>query len=218
MNSQIIQLLVLAGIVVFLILRLRNVLGTREGFEKPPLPENPAERAAPELTVVDSGPDHDIVDHVPEGSPAAQALAQMKQAEPAFGVSDFLSGARGAYEMILMSFEKGDLEPIRNFLAPDVYESFETVVKAREEQGVTVDATFVGISSLELLNAEFNPDTREGEITVRFAGELTSVVKNAVGEIIEGDPNTIHTQRDIWTFARMMGENDPNWQLVATEE
>ena len=32
MNSPLIQLLVLAGIAVFLILRLKNVLGTREGF------------------------------------------------------------------------------------------------------------------------------------------------------------------------------------------
>ena len=35
MSSAIIQLLVLAGIAVFLILRLRSVLGTRDGFEKP---------------------------------------------------------------------------------------------------------------------------------------------------------------------------------------
>ena len=36
MNQPLIQLLVLAGIAVFLILRLKNVLGTREGFEDGP--------------------------------------------------------------------------------------------------------------------------------------------------------------------------------------
>ena len=34
MDPAVIQLLVLAGIAVFLILRLRAVLGTRDGFEK----------------------------------------------------------------------------------------------------------------------------------------------------------------------------------------
>ena len=38
MSSSLIQLLVLAGIAVFLIVKLRSVLGTREGFEKPPVP------------------------------------------------------------------------------------------------------------------------------------------------------------------------------------
>ena len=61
-------------------------------------------------------------------------------------------------------------------------------------------------------------DSGEGEVTVRFIGELTSAVKNADGEIIEGDPNEIKRQRDVWTFARTMGADDPNWQLVATGE
>ena len=37
MSPAIIEILVLAGIAIFLVLRLKNVLGTREGFEKPPL-------------------------------------------------------------------------------------------------------------------------------------------------------------------------------------
>jgi hypothetical protein len=47
MSSAVIQLLVLAGIAIFLILRLRNVLGSREGFEKPqaPVPLPDAARA-----------------------------------------------------------------------------------------------------------------------------------------------------------------------------
>ncbi|OZG69837.1 preprotein translocase subunit Tim44, partial [Hahella sp. CCB-MM4] len=38
MDSAVIQLLVLAGIAVFLILKLRSVLGTRDGYERPPEP------------------------------------------------------------------------------------------------------------------------------------------------------------------------------------
>ncbi len=221
MSNAVIQLLVLAAIAVFLILRLRSVLGSREGFEKPPVPLQPsaAEKAQRRgFEVIEGGPDRDISDHAPDGSEAAHALAAMKMAEPGFSVSEFLQGARGAYEMILMAFETGDLEKVRDFLSEDVFESFEAVVQARREQGLTVDATFMGIRELTLHDATFDRDTRQADIAVRYVGEMTSVVRNAEGEIVEGDPKSVKKMRDVWTFSRQMGSNDPNWQLVATGE
>ncbi len=219
MNSPIIQLLVLAGIAVFLILRLRGVLGTREGFEKPSVPMNgPAARKRADLEVIEGGPDRDITDHVEEDSDSAKALAAMKGADPAFNVTEFLSGARGAYEMILMAFEKGDLAPVMPFMSEDVYEAFATVVDDRADKGLTVEATFVGISDLGLKEATFDPESREAEMTVKFTGELTYQVRDSAGDVIEGNANEIKRQKDIWTFARTMGTDDPNWRLVATGE
>ena len=217
MSNSLIQLLVLAGIAVFLILKLRSVLGTREGFEKPPVPLDEA-RPKPrrDFDVIEGGPDRDITDHVADGSPAAKALAGMKMAEPGFSVSSFLSGARGAYEMILMGFEKGEMDKIRPFLAPDVAETFADAIAAREAQGLTVEANFIGLRELALHDASFNRETKEAEVSVRFVGEITSVVRNAAGEVVEGSPTEIKRQRDVWTFARRMGSSDPNWQLVAT--
>jgi predicted lipid-binding transport protein (Tim44 family) len=222
MDSAVLQLLVLAGIAVFLVLRLKSVLGTREGFEKPPVSDgSPAPQRnlrRPEFEVIEGGPDNDIIDHVPEDSPSARALADMKAAEPEFHVGEFLHGARQAYEMILMAFEKGDMDALVPFLARDVYESFMEVVEMRERQGLTVEASFVGLRDVRITDARFDRSSREGEITVRFEAELTSAVRNTVGEIVEGDPNEIKRQRDTWSFARKMGADDPNWQLVATGE
>ncbi|SPH23529.1 hypothetical protein DEA8626_02593 [Defluviimonas aquaemixtae] len=218
MNSSVIQLLVLAGIAIFLILRLRSVLGTREGFEKPPLPAPGSQGRRDRFEVIEGGPDRDITDHVPEGSDAAQALAAMKQAEPSFSVSEFLGGARGAYEMILMAFEKGDLERVKPFMSEDVYDTLADVVAARASRGLTVKAEFLGIREVTLHDAEFDPETSEGEVAVRFASELISSARNAAGEIVEGDAKEVRRQRDTWTFARKMGSDDPNWQLVATGE
>lgn len=221
MSNAVIQLLVLAGIAVFLILRLRSVLGTREGFEKPRVPEaaEPAGRIAkPQLEVVQGGPDVDIADHVPAESPAARDLARMKEIEPDFNVGDFLRGARGAYEMILMAFENGNLDPVAPYLSRDVFESFSEVIDLREQNGLTVEATFVGLRDIKLVTATYDEATAEAEITVRLTAELTSVVRDTAGEIVEGDPNEIKRQKDVWTFARRMGVDDPNWQLVATGE
>lgn len=218
MNSPIIQLLVLAGIAVFLILRLKSVLGTRDGFEGPVEPRPTATRSKPDFEVIEGGPDHDITDHVPEGSDAATALAAMKRIEPSFGVSDFLQGARGAYEMILMGFERGNLAEIKPFLSDDVYETFAEVVNAREAQGLTIEADFAGIRETSLVDARFDPSENRAEVTVRFLGELSSVVRDRAGDVIEGKPGQYKKQKDTWTFERVMGADDPNWQLVATGE
>ncbi|WP_417586737.1 Tim44/TimA family putative adaptor protein [Pararhodobacter oceanensis] len=217
MDSAVIQLLVLAGIAVFLIMKLRSALGTRDGYERPPEPViDPATAARQGFEVIEGGEDHDITDHVPANSDSAKALAEIKRAEPSFNVTEFLGGARGAYEMILMGFENGELDDLVPLLSRDVFESFDEVVQLREREGLSVEAHFVGLRELALNEARFDPASKEAEITVRFVGELTSVVRNAEGEVVEGDANAIKQQRDVWTFARVTGSDNPNWRLVAT--
>ena len=222
MSNDMIQLLVLAGIAVFLILRLKNVLGTRDGFEKPPLPmpgqNDDADSVRRDFEVIEGGPDRDITDNVAEDSPAADALARMKTVEPSFGVSDFLGGAKQAYEMILMAFESGDLDEVVPFLSPDVYETFQEVIDLRKKEGLTVDANFVGVRETSLVDAEFDDDSNLAELTLRFVGELTYAVRDEAGAIVDGNPNEVKRQKDIWTFERVMGADNPNWQLVATGE
>lgn len=218
MNGSFLQLLALAGIAVFLILKLRGVLGTREGFEKPPIVQDrsPEQRGETKFEVIEGGVDLDIADHAAEGSDTAAALTAMKRAEPSFNVGEFLGGARGAYEMILMAFEAGDLDDVVPFLSPEVYESFATVVTDRADKGLIVEADFIGVRELTLHDATFDATTGFGEVTVKFIGELTGVVRDSAGDIVEGDPKQVKRQKDIWTFGRTMGADDPNWQLVAT--
>jgi predicted lipid-binding transport protein (Tim44 family) len=217
MNSSLLQLLVLAGIAIFLVLKLRSVLGTRDGFEKPVAPrEVSAAKPRTNFEVIEGGPDRDIIDHATEGSSAAKALGAMKLAERSFNVEEFLKGARGAYEMILMSFERGELDRIRPFLSDEIEESFGEAIANRQREGLVVEANFVGLRELTLTEADYDRETRTAEITVRFLGELTHVVRNKSGEIVEGSATEIKRQRDVWTFARRMGVDDPNWQLVAT--
>ncbi len=218
MNEPMIQLLVLAGIAVFLILRLKSVLGTREGFEKPPVQQQPeAHKSRRDFEVIEGGPDHDITDHVAEDSEQAQTLTAMKRVEPSFSVSEFVQGARGAYEMIVMGFEKGNLDEIQPFLSEEVFDTFVSVVADREDKGLTIEAEFIGVRETSLADVKFDKDTNEAEITMKFVGELTSVVRDRGGDIIEGNPNTVKRQKDSWTFARVMGADDPNWLLVATD-
>ncbi len=219
MNSPMLQLLVLAGIAVFLIIRLKNVLGTRDGFEAPPQPKpGPALSRRRGLEMIEGGPDRDITDHIGEDTEAAAALAEMKRAEPGFNLTEFLGGAKGAYEMILMAFERGKMGEITPFLSSDVFEAFSQVVDDREAKGLSVEADFVGVREVTLMDARFDQANGRAEIDIKFIGELTSVVRDKDGKIIEGARDQAKRQKDIWTFERIMGSDDPNWRLVATGE
>ena len=217
MNAAIIELLVLAGIAIFLVMRLKSVLGTREGFEKPQMQQEPAPKKR-KFQVIEGGEDLDIPDHVDAASPSAEALALMKRADNSFTVNEFLGGARMAYEMILMTFENGDISEVRNFLAPEIEQAFDDVINDRKFNGLSIEASFIGMRELKLVSADFDNSTKLAEITVSFTAELTSVVRDKSGSIIEGDEKQIKRQKDVWTFARSMASGDPNWQLIATGE
>ena len=216
MSPAIIEILVLAGIAIFLVLRLKNVLGTREGFEKPPLQETSPSKNNRDFRVIDGCEDTDITDNIDKKSPSADALTRMKKVDNGFLVNEFLSGARSAYEMILMAFENGDLKEVEVFLDADVQDAFQQVINTRAEKKLKVVAEFYGIRELSLKSADFDEKTKIAELSVAFTGELSSVVKNEEGEIIEGDAKQVKRQKDTWTFSRDLSSTDPNWLLVAT--
>lgn len=219
MGSQMIQIIILAGVALFLILRLRNVLGTREGFEKPrELPDRNASVANDRTfdVIEGGGVDRDIADIIDPETPAGRALAEMKRVDPEFSVSEFTHGARAAYEMIVMAYENGDLDTLRTFLASEVYEPFASAIGERNRKGYTVEAQFSGIREVKLVDAHFDSATNEADIVMRFVGELTSVVRDSSGEVVEGAPNELKQQRDVWTFSRDMTSDNPNWHLSGT--
>lgn len=219
MGSQMIQIIILAGIALFLVLRLRSVLGSRDGFEKPtaPAPAPEAPRRQRGFDVIEGGgSDPDIADFIDADSAGGRALAAMKKVDPTFSVHEFTHGARQAYEMLVMAFENGDLETLREFLSPEVYATFAEAIEARRAKGYTVQADFVGIREVAVADAHFDEASAEGDVTVRFLGELTSVVRDPSGAVVEGDPKEIKQQRDVWTFTRNMASDNPNWLLTGT--
>ena len=205
-------LLILAGVTVFLVFKLRDVLGTKTGHEKPPQSvtrSQEPERSAP-VEVIEE-PSEDLDD------PARDAISKMREIEPDFSPSGFVSGARKAYEMLLMAYENGDKQTLETYLSPDVYQGFAQAIDDRADQGLTVDARFVGLREAEITGARFDDEDSVAEIDMRFVGELVMVVRDTEHRIVEGDPNEVRREYDTWTFGRKMGSSDPNWLLIATE-
>ena len=215
-----IELRIRFGIEAFVLCRRKSVVGTRSGYEAPPDYLN-RDRAA-QAAHTEPAEAKDDADEAGLGRPipesAKPALAEMRAAEPEFSLGVFLDGARGAYEMILMAYEAGERDTLRGLLEPDVYAAFEGVIAEREAAGLKVDARFIGVRDLRLESAGFDPASGEGELTLRFVSELVTAVHDAEGRVVEGDPNEVRRQTDVWTFARRMGGRDPNWLLSATGE
>ena len=211
-------LLFFAGVTAFILFRLISVMGTRTGHEQRNDLEALQRAARSRATDEPRDEDEQAADEAPAPKPVSTNARVLRDADPAFDEKAFLEGARGAYEWILMAFENGNLDQVAPFLAEDVYEAFAQVVDSRQEQGLTVEAEFVGVRGTTLADARFDNTSNRAEVTVKFIGELISVVKDQNGEIIEGKPGQSKRQKDTWTFERVMGSGDPNWRLVATGE
>ncbi len=222
MSSDMLELVLLFAVAAVVLYRLKMVIGTRTGNEAPPeymrreqeAAQEPMHGRAPDA---EDRQDHDIApDTEDEPGVHGDAMAAIRTVEPGFSVDDFLGGARGAYEMILMAYEEGDRDTLRSLLAPDVYQAFESGIDTRESEGLRVEARFIGVRDARVEGIEFDPDSSIADVSIRFTGELITAVRDAENRVVEGDPNEIRRQSDLWTFSREMGASDPNWLLTGT--
>ncbi|MBL0936860.1 MAG: Tim44 domain-containing protein [Rhizobiaceae bacterium] len=218
--------LVAAAVIFY---QLRSVLGRRTGNERPPhdpytrpdsdkqaAPENVVSLPRRRLGDQPPAPDFAAIDAVaPEGTAVNNGLRAIRQADPSFEPGQFVDGAKMAYEMIVMAYADGDRRTLKNLLSREVHDGFVQAIADREARNEKVQSSFVGIDKAEIVGAEQKGS--EAHITLRIVSELISATRNASGEVIDGDPETVVEVKDVWTFARDTRSRDPNWKLVATE-
>jgi predicted lipid-binding transport protein (Tim44 family) len=149
------------------------------------------------------------------GSAIAAGLDAIAGADTNFDGKHFLTGARAAYEMIVNAFAEGDRRTLKNLLAREVYDGFESAISEREKRGETVESRFVSIDNADITAAELRG--RNAQVTVRFQSKLVSVTRDKDGNVIDGNAERVTDITDVWTFARDITSRDPNWKLLATE-
>jgi predicted lipid-binding transport protein (Tim44 family) len=226
--------IIFLALAVFIFLRLRSVLGQRTGRERRPYdPYAPrdAVRGATNDNVV-TLPGRTAAEVAPKSAEPAEAEERWKGiAEPGTAIANgldaiaredktldakhFLTGARAAYEMIVLAYAQGDRRTLKNLLSREVCEGFEAAISERESKGQKVETRFVSIEKSDITGAELR--ARTAQITVRFVSQLVSVTRDNSGNVIEGNPDKVTDVTDVWTFARDLSSRDPNWKLVATE-
>ncbi len=219
------SLLILAALAIFVLWKLRSVLGERSerdgstvsGFRSSGAPTRggPLPGAAPSPGVAKPLAANRWNGVAEPGSKAWGGLDEIAATDTAFSGVSFIEGARKAYEIIVEAFAKSDRETLRRLLSADVFDRFAAEISARETRGETVQTALVAVESATVIDASALP--RSNSITVRFVSQLITARRNREGRIIEGDPTNAAKIVDLWTFARNPGSRDPNWKLVATE-
>jgi predicted lipid-binding transport protein (Tim44 family) len=227
--------IIFLALAVFIFLRLRNVLGQRTGRERPPYdPYSAREPVRPATEKIVTLPNRNTEGTPPKsaelaeeasverwkgvaepGSPIANGLDAVAAADPSFDGQHFLTGARAAYEMIVNAYAEGDRRTLKNLLAREVYDGFESAISEREKRGETVESRFVSIDNADITGAELRG--RNAQVTVRFQSKLVSVTRDKDGNVIDGNAERLTDITDVWTFARDVTSRDPNWKLLATE-
>jgi predicted lipid-binding transport protein (Tim44 family) len=222
--------LVLLGIAIVVFWRLRGVLGSRTGTERPPF--DPYRKADPAPEAANGNvvrlpredqpaparaepPPPPWTGYAPEGSPLAQAITRLAETDTSFTPKAFLDGACLAYEMILEAFARGDKGALKDLLSRDVLAEFGRTIDQRQSSGQRLDWRFVGIEKTSLLDLKLQG--KRAEATVRFDAEAISATYGRDGALIDGDAKEIRALSDVWTFERDVSAKDPNWKLTATQ-
>ena len=219
------DIILFAMIAAFLVLRLRSVLGRRDGHKG--RPRNPFARSLPEEQA-----DEKVV-HLPNARDAdadtdteaaavgddaesdlAAGFREIKAVDRGFEPTEILSGARIAFELVLSAYASADTEALKTMLSAEVLGNFAQSIREREAAGEIMEHTLVGIKSAEIVEAFL--DGSAAHVTVKFVSDQANVTRDANGEVVDGDPSAVTEVTDFWTFARDTKSRDPNWTLVAT--
>ena len=206
--------IILLVIVVVIGWRLWRTLCTRTGFERsvdsvvPPEPAKPLPVELQDLPPV-------WQNHAKEGSPLAKTLAAMADIDPSLDPNRFLEGAKIVHAKVLEAFSAGRLAEITPLVSPQVLETLQATVTARDQKSETLNYRLIGYDSVRIASA-----TLTGEIAgfkTRFETRLTSWTTDKKGKIILGSSDKIESHVDYWTFERNLRSIDPNWLLVETD-
>lgn len=222
------DLVFFAVVAVFLVLRLRNVLGRRTGHQRRrnpfaaqqsveqsdkgkviSLPDRASSAGEGEGVEATERPAAEL-----EEAPVQVGFERIAAADRGFTPEEFLAGARGAFEIVVNAYAASDAGALQGLLSDEVFDNFNGVIQARAKAGHKLTTTLVGITSAAVVEAGMQE--RTAFVTVKFVSDQVNVTRDGEGNVVEGDAEKVVAVTDLWTFARNTRARDPNWTLVAT--
>ena len=193
-----IDIILLAMIAGFIILRLKNILGRKTGFQR----RSDLGRSS---TIFDTIL-HDHANNKNENK------TKLNKEEEKY----FLNGARTSYETIISALAAGDKKTLKLLTGREMYDEFLQALEERNKKQLKYETTFIGIKSANI--KEFKKENSVYKITVGFVSEMISCIKDKDNNIVEGDPDIIKTVKDVWKFSKNMWSHNPTWYLINTTE
>ena len=192
-NFGLIDIILLAMIAGFIILRLRNILGKKTGHE------------GKVTSIFDKQKFTEFKPELKTKPILEDTLEEDKKKQ-------FLQGAEIAYESILTSFAKGEKVKLKKLLSKDIFTNFEQAIDHRSKENIKSELTFIGVKESKV--EKFAKIKNDLVATVKIVCEIISVKKDKNGDVIEGNPDRIKTVTDYWKFTKNASSDNPNWLLA----
>jgi predicted lipid-binding transport protein (Tim44 family) len=191
-NFGYIDIILLAIMAGFILLRLRSTLG--KGADNMPMKARFTQAQSNEEFIKSAVED------------------EAKQDPTKFDEKTFIKGAEAAYEIIINAFAKGDRKTLKPLLTKELFKNFEGVIKERNSKKISSEMTFIGIKETKILDID-SKDTFY-KVKTKFISEIVNFLKNDKGEVIEGNPEEIKLVTDVWVFEKDLKNSDPTWYLT----
>ena len=189
-DLQFFDIIIFAVIAVFIIYRLRSVLGKRTGFQK-----NVSQQ---EFVKKETKPQQDKIPQLTENE---KKLEVVYMRSSSFDHKVFLEGAKKAFEIIITAFNKGDKKTLNNLVSKDVYTAFETAIDSGSNNP----------------NSQFYSLIVDGIEDAKVEGGKITIAVNFISEQILGDnEENIVKNKDTWVFEKPENSTGPSWTLVST--
>tara|TARA_Y100000022_G_C13222683_1_gene363226 strand:- start:641 stop:1270 length:630 start_codon:yes stop_codon:yes gene_type:complete len=200
-----IDILIFGVIAVFLIFRLKNILGTKTDFEKSNINEKTQDKQFTNVVSLKSEK-NDLND---------KELKDILNVDPNFNINDFLSGSKNFFRMVLESFVSGNLENIKNFTKPSVLKSFKTAIDERKSEQETLIIDLKSIKENKITKSKITKSSIK--LSVIFETFQIRALLDKNDKIIDGNSKNEILVKDEWVFERKVDDNNPNWTLVETK-
>jgi len=186
------DIIIFAGIAVFLVFRLRKVLGKRTGFEK---------KHTNDLEKQNNQKIFDTTNNTPELSDNFVELKKAYNALSNFDHINFLEGAKAAFEDIINAFNKGDKATLKKLLTKETLTTFSSAIDNKQNDP---ESQVFSLNIEKIEDVEINKETIT--IKIKFISE----------QFKNNDESTTIKKEDIWSFNKPIKSKNPNWLLSST--
>ena len=189
-DIQFFDIIIFAGVAIFLIYRLRSVLGKRGGFKKDAKPN-----------ILEEKNINDSSKTIPQLKENEKKLSIAYEAVSNFDHKNFLEGAKFAFETIINAFNKGEKKTLQTLLTKNVYSSFEKAIEDKKNNP----------------NFQFYSLTIDGVEEVVLDKNLINITLKITSEQFKNDDETTITKKqDSWTFQKNIDSKSSMWLLSST--
>ena len=191
-DLQFFDIIIFAAIAVFIIYRLRSVLGKRTGFQKKPIDQQFVKKQTTQQKEEAK---------IPQLRENEQKLEVVYKKIPTFDHRSFLEGAKKAFEIIITAFNKGDKDTLKNLVSKDVYKTFESAINdgSNNPNSQFYSLVIDGVDDAKVENGNII-------IGVNFISE----------QILSDNEEDIVKNKDTWVFEKPESSKGPVWMLVST--